>query len=720
MEEGNTDRRDEEVRKVEAIPLLEVRVRSSAELLSPRPQEQGSIHSPQHKKEGSHAARVSMKSLQRGPPHLPRILQKGRLPLAMADGRLPLLMAEGHLPLLMAEGHMPLMITEGCLPLAMAAPKDSRENMSKGGARIMWVHLQASICTEWEQSMVMRSGANPEPPPEEQNLPALNGPAAAGDSPTAAQKPAGYKRPRTIHRCILKTSTSLQEAVHSGLECHVCNSRYSCYQDYWAHLINTTCAKAQKERTGNTAMDTIYSFNVKSGVGLPRSTNNLMTQVAPVQPRECPTGIPTLPSGISVQGLNDNYLQPATVGQAQEPTGVHKSPTYELLVKLMERKKTEDQHLRSRTGPINNPIKSLKRARNRNKGLEHQTGDQDIQIISEKLTLSNDKIQFKKMKFETNGSTSVEASHSTLPSSHATSSTTHATSPTITLATSILTASPPIQATSPQSSTTTTQSYTTNTQSPSTLSTGLENMKPLKGKESLLMLAKNQLTINQPINAISSADGEENANQAKSPPIVNISDDDQENTESPFVKTMLSQKTYGKHSSQADAQLENEGYDHLISTWCPCVASRSMPPITLQENAVDVGLERNLEKNLSVLLVSLLGEKRLRSLGYPKLEMTQILERILKLSNIKVTKEDDLCTTQCKRESRPGMQRVFRGSRYRVNALQRNILSLLQICVPDAAMWNLFGWKDLHVKEILETIAELGLDRTFTIDNNTN
>ena len=57
----------------------------------------------------------------------------GRLPLAMADGRLPLLMAEGHLPLLMAEGHMPLMITEGCLPLAMAAPKDSRENMSKEG-----------------------------------------------------------------------------------------------------------------------------------------------------------------------------------------------------------------------------------------------------------------------------------------------------------------------------------------------------------------------------------------------------------------------------------------------------------------------------------------------------------------------------------------------------------------------------------------------------------
>ena len=43
------------------------------------------------------------------------------------------------------------------------------------------------------------------------------------------------------------------------------------------------------------------------------------------------------------------------------------------------------------------------------------------------------------------------------------------------------------------------------------------------------MLAKNQLTINQPINGISSADGE-NVNQAKSPPIVNISDDDQGRT----------------------------------------------------------------------------------------------------------------------------------------------------------------------------------------------
>ena len=70
-----------------------------------------------------------------------------------------------------------------------------------------------------------------------------NGPSPGG-APT--------KKPKTIHRCILQRVSRNGGKGGAGgaaaLKCHVCDSAYVNYERYYAHLMDSTCAK-REERT---------------------------------------------------------------------------------------------------------------------------------------------------------------------------------------------------------------------------------------------------------------------------------------------------------------------------------------------------------------------------------------------------------------------------------------------------------------------------------------
>ena len=59
------------------------------------------------------------------------------------------------------------------------------------------------------------------------------------------------KKPKTIHRCILQRVPKNQRSqrdIHglvggNRLKCHVCESSYATYDQYFHHLMDTTCAR---------------------------------------------------------------------------------------------------------------------------------------------------------------------------------------------------------------------------------------------------------------------------------------------------------------------------------------------------------------------------------------------------------------------------------------------------------------------------------------------
>lgn len=71
---------------------------------------------------------------------------------------------------------------------------------------VMWIHLQTSICTEWEHSSMA-------------------------------------KRPQTIHRCILQRQQTTSGSQDLAITCHVCGFDYHTYQTYLHHLFDSSCAQ---------------------------------------------------------------------------------------------------------------------------------------------------------------------------------------------------------------------------------------------------------------------------------------------------------------------------------------------------------------------------------------------------------------------------------------------------------------------------------------------
>ena len=137
-------------------------------------------------------------------------------------------------------------------PLTLSSPSNSKSGTRHGESCIMWIHLQASICTEWaHERLVLKQGQqnaaqlklskskNLKKSPFHQELASLH------ELQTNSYKPAAKKAPRTIHRCILKTSSEKKDLKNSNLDCHVCNTSFCNYNTYFTHLIDNTCMKYQ-------------------------------------------------------------------------------------------------------------------------------------------------------------------------------------------------------------------------------------------------------------------------------------------------------------------------------------------------------------------------------------------------------------------------------------------------------------------------------------------
>ena len=83
-------------------------------------------------------------------------------------------------------------------------------------------------------------------------------------------------------------------------------------------------------------------------------------------------------------------------------------------------------------------------------------------------------------------------------------------------------------------------------------------------------------------------------------------------------------------------------------TCCPCKASLSMATITEEEAERDKEELRVLSHKLSALLRLLLGEKKMVQLGAPDVSSIDLLEKVLRLTGSKISREDDLCSEKCK------------------------------------------------------------------------
>ncbi|TRY71867.1 hypothetical protein TCAL_09596 [Tigriopus californicus] len=134
--------------------------------------------------------------------------------------------------------------------ITSSPPKISmRALMGKEKGCFMWVHLQASICTEWAQSSMVLSpgtqiGARVTTTAQQTGEVGAILQALAGTDHLHATN-GGEKQPKTIHRCILQRANRNKSSPNT-LKCHVCEASYPSYDKYYCHLIDSTCAN-QKE-----------------------------------------------------------------------------------------------------------------------------------------------------------------------------------------------------------------------------------------------------------------------------------------------------------------------------------------------------------------------------------------------------------------------------------------------------------------------------------------
>ena len=73
-----------------------------------------------------------------------------------------------------------------------------------------------------------------------------------------------------------------------------------------------------------------------------------------------------------------------------------------------------------------------------------------------------------------------------------------------------------------------------------------------------------------------------------------------------------------------------------------------MDSITKEEAEKDRENLRVFSRKLSSLLMLLLGEKKMLQLGAPDVAPPDLLEKVLRLTGSKITREDDLCSEKCK------------------------------------------------------------------------
>ena len=85
-----------------------------------------------------------------------------------------------------------------------------------------------------------------------------------------------------------------------------------------------------------------------------------------------------------------------------------------------------------------------------------------------------------------------------------------------------------------------------------------------------------------------------------------------------------------------------------IPVLCPCEAVARLERVTKEGSEKDHEDLIYFESRLTKLLVQLLGNKKIASLGNTNYGPIHVLERVLRLTGTKVIGQDDLCSENCK------------------------------------------------------------------------
>ena len=117
-----------------------------------------------------------------------------------------------------------------------------------------------------------------------------------------------------------------------------------------------------------------------------------------------------------------------------------------------------------------------------------------------------------------------------------------------------------------------------------------------------------------------------------------------------MIVNFLSSLGVGENEKSQDDEVTSSSniQEEHISSCCPCEASLTMESITEDEAERDREDLKVFSWKVSSLLLLLLGEKKMLQLGAPDVAPPDLLEKVLRLTGSKITREDDLCSDKCK------------------------------------------------------------------------
>jgi len=509
-------------------------------------------------------------------------------------------------------------------PSTLSPPLNVKPGVRRGVSCIMWVHLQATICTEWAQErLVLKQGdgnSRGNSSIFHQDLKSLH------DLQASNHKTSSGKAPRTIHRCILKTSSTIRDPRNKDLECHVCNTSYQNYSTYFTHLIDNTCMRYQEEnRISNTRM-TIYAPRTETESAIQsilsfqkrRRTSRTNKTKSSTNPKMFPSYKNYASLDINAAGSELDFATQNLLSDYETNTR-----------RNLNTETANDSRLENIHGETSTSYPA-----------QESDSDPDVQIISEQMKRTNNEPPPKKIRIAEEDSaeamTYVETDNDI----------------------------PNINERFTESNEE--ESYTEAIEQPSEyMNKTSSNFDEKAASETLLLLSSS-----------SQKKTEETGNQAV---------------------------------QLAEPEVTSSNCTFHLPVLCPCEAARRLTKITVEENAADEAHLANFTAKLTGLLTKLLGERRLTQLGFPEISGQEVLEKVLRLTGTTITREDNLCTENCKVEKDRELQRKYRFLKSRIIALEMNTEAFLKICTPDEEIWEKFGWRGKKVTEIITKIVDTGL-----------
>ena len=121
---------------------------------------------------------------------------------------------------------------------------------------------------------------------------------------------------------------------------------------------------------------------------------------------------------------------------------------------------------------------------------------------------------------------------------------------------------------------------------------------------------------------------------------------------------------------------------------CPHTETASLPSLSLMEHAMDQAKLATLKVKLTNLLISFLGEDRVIEMGYPETDILGVLQDLLRASNVPVLTAEDGCSEGCRQmaESVSHTQLKFRFLRKETEVARGNIQRMLEnVYMEDSA-----------------------------------